>query len=448
MSIAGRFETGPERMDIETLGHAGLLIRDAAGDPVLFTDPWVTGSCYWRSWWLQSYPSKALVDELAHVKFCFITHEHPDHFHTASIRLLGTGIHFLSPDLPQEHIARYLSGQGYTASVVPAFRWKAIHRDVRILSIPLFNDDSVLLVDTPDAVIVNLNDAKPRARQLRQLCRWLDAALPSKTRILLSSYSPASIVNSFTRDAQRVSLREKSDYVRYVGNNCRLLKIDHFMPFASQVIFRRSDSAWANDFKVTFDDLQTQWSAGRTRLLPPYSRMNLRDGSYTFVPPEHYNHEDQPVLAKVQAQQALDALVSFDAGDIDRLRRKLNSSRWILALLFPRGIGFTLENAQLHYSPWSGTLLRGAATGDFALRVPAQAFKEALQHGHFGDLGITMFTMVMLNSNIHPRRVYLFFIVMTLHDYGHTATFRNWLTWLRHSIKIQRWRIPGIAQAG
>ena len=435
-------------MDIETLGHAGLLIRDDAGHPVLFTDPWITGSCYWRSWWLQSYPREALVEELTRVTFCFITHEHPDHFHTASIRLLGKGIHFLSPDLPQEHIARYLSGQGYTASVVPAFRWKAIHRDVRILSIPLFNDDSVLLIDTPAAVIVNLNDAKPRARQLGQLCRWLDSAVPGKTRILLSSYSPASIANSFMRNAQRVSLREKADYVRYVGRNCRLLKIDHFMPFASQAIYKRSDSVWANEFKVTFDDLETHWSGGRTRLLPPFARMNLLNGSYTSVPPECYNHDDQPVVRKVQAQQALDALVSFDNEDVDRLRRKLNYCRWLLALLFPRGIGFMLEDTELHYSPWSGTLSRGAATGDFALRVPAQAFKDALEYGHFGDLGTTMFTMVMLNSNIHPRRVYLFFMVITLHDYGHTATLRNWLKWLRHTIRIQRWRIPGIAQAG
>ena len=448
MSTVAPFAIGTERMDIETLGHAGLLIRDDGGDPVLFTDPWITGSCYWRSWWLQSYPSQATVEELRRVTFCFVTHEHPDHFHTASIRLLGKTIHFLSPDLPQEHIAGYLAGQGFTAAVIPAFRWRTIHPQVRILSIPLFNDDSVLLVDTPDAIIVNLNDAKPYSRQLRQLCTWLDEALPGKTRILLSSYSPASIANSFMRNAQRVSLRGKADYVRYVSRNCRLMKIDHFMPFASQAIFKRSDSAWANDFKVTFSDLETHWSGGRTRLLPPFSRMDLKTGAYTCVPPERYNHDDQLALRKAQAQEALDPLVRFDDEDVARLGRKLNYCRWVLAMLFPRGIGFTLENTQLHYSPWTGTLSRGAATGDFALRVPAQAFKEALEHGHFGDLGTTMFTMVMLNGNIHPRRVYLFFMVITLHDYGHTATLRNWCKWLRHVIRVQQWRIPEITQAG
>jgi hypothetical protein len=55
-----------------------------------------------------------------------------------------------------------------------------------------------------------------------------------------------------------------------------------------------------------------------------------------------------------------------------------------------------------------------------------------------------MFTMVMLNGAIDPRRVYLFFLAMTMHDYGHTATWRNWVKWMRHAIRVERWRIPGV----
>jgi hypothetical protein len=429
-------------MNVETLGHAGLLIRDDSGKPVLFTDPWITGSCYWRSWWLQHYPGPEQINELKRVAFCFITHEHPDHFHTASIRLLGRGTHYLCPDLPQEHIAGYLAQQGHQVSVVPAFQWKTIHPDVRILSIPMFNDDSVLLVDTPAAVVINMNDAKPRAAQLRHLGRWLDAEMPGKTRVLASSYSPASIVNSFIRDSRRVSLRERADYVHYIGRNCDLLKADFYLPFASQVIFKRSDSAWANDFKVTYADLEAHWSATATKLLPPYTRMNLRDHTYTFVPPEHYRHDDGAAIEKVRAQEALDAAARFDDADLDRLERKLNHGRWLFAMLFPRGIGFALEDGTLHYSPWSGKLTRGSRSGDITMHVPAQAFRDALEYGHFGDLGTTMFTIIKLNGSLHPRRVYLFFMVMSLNDYGHTKTLGNWLKWLKHALTIQRWHIP------
>ena len=59
------------------------------------------------------------MQELKSVPYCFITHEHPDHFHTASIRQLGKDTRYLSPEFPQGHITPYLSAQGHRADVVP-----------------------------------------------------------------------------------------------------------------------------------------------------------------------------------------------------------------------------------------------------------------------------------------------------------------------------------------
>lgn len=431
-------------MELETLGHASLLIRDDGGAPVLLTDPWLTGSCYWRSWWLQNYPDQHLLNDVNRVPYCFITHEHPDHFHTASIRTLNRDTLFLAPALPEEHIGTYLAAHGCRAEVVPPLEWKTLRPGVRILSIPLFNDDSALLVDTPTAFIINLNDSKPRRQQLRQLRRALDALVPAKTRILLSSYSPASIVNSFTRNAERVSLRDKRDYVEYICGNCATLRADFYMPFASQVIYRRSDSAWANDFKVTYDDLRAHWRATAT-LLPPFVRMNLDDRSFTFVPPERYNPRAVEASAKVQAQEAAEAGVEFTAADVEHLRRKLNVCRWFIALFFPRGVGFRLDRQALRYSPWSGTVVEGTTGGDIVFNVPTRAFKDAVEYGHFGDLGITMFTMVALNGNIHPRRVYLFFMIITMNDYQHTVSLRKFGAWLKSTLKVQSWNLPAPA---
>ena len=98
----------------------------------------------------------------------------------------------------------------------------------------------------------------------------------------------------------------------------------------------------------------------------------------------------------------------------------------------------------MYYNPWSGKITEGIAKGNFILKIPARAFKDAIEFGHFGDLGITMFTMIILNSDIHPRRVYLFFIIITFHDYGHTVTIGNFLKWLKNTVDIQNWKIPTI----
>jgi hypothetical protein len=379
---------------------------------------------------------------LKRVRYCFITHEHPDHFHTASIRVLGKAIQYLSPEFPEEHISAYLNAQGFRAEVVRPFEWRTLHPDLRVLSIPLFNDDSVLLLETPQAFIINLNDSKPRRGQLLQLRRYLDEVARGKTRILLSSYSPASIVNSFMRDGARVNLRMKQDYVHFVSDNCDLLEIDYFMPFASQVVYRRTDSEWANEFKVTFDDLKANWRARRTVLLPPFCRVDLRDNSYTFEPPAAYRGDIEAARPKVEAQQALDAATELDAADSLKLARKLNRSRWFLAPLFPRGLGFRLDSKELHYSPWTGRIEEGRSDGTVTFNVPTGAFKDVIAFDHFGDLGITMFTIVVLNRKVDPRWVYVFIFLMTLHDYGHTVSFRSFQRWIAKSLQVHRWTIP------
>ena len=170
-----------------------------------------------------------------------------------------------------------------------------------------------------------------------------------------------------------------------------------------------------------------------TRTASPFTRLDFADGSYSCVPPEQYCA--RMLDSRMCNQEALDSPVDATP-DVARCRPAQPAGD---PRRFPRGSGSNWRLAAC------GTTRRvpGArrASGDFVSGF-AQAFKDAVAHGHFGDLGTTMFTMVVLNSRIHPRRVYLFFLVMTLHDYGHTASLRNWFTWLGHAARNQSWRIP------
>jgi L-ascorbate metabolism protein UlaG (beta-lactamase superfamily) len=95
-------------MYLQTIGHASILIRDMNHCPILLTDPWLVGSNYWRSWWMQNYPDKNLRDKLQKVPTVYITHEHPDHFHMPSIRTLGNTPQYFFPDLPETGFISYL----------------------------------------------------------------------------------------------------------------------------------------------------------------------------------------------------------------------------------------------------------------------------------------------------------------------------------------------------
>lgn len=429
-------------MKLQTIGHACMALYDDAGKPLLLTDPWLVGSTYWRSWWLQSYPDAAQLERLSQSPYAYITHEHMDHFHPPSIRKLGKGPTYLSPALPQEQISVFLTEQGFNAKAVAPLTWHQLHADVAVLSIPLPNDDSVLLVQTPKAFIINMNDAKPMGYQIRRIREYIDAHVQGRKVIFLSSYSPASPVNSFRKDSQIVSMRDKKDYVKRVSELSDVLGADYYMPFASQVIFYRTDSVWANAYKVTVNDLLENWSAKKTQLCHPYSTIDMDTWEVTHLPEADYVRDEETIQRKVAAQEEVEKQAEFSDQDVEDLRKKLGFSRVLLPLLFRKGIGFMLDQRSLTYKPWGRKIVDGIQNPSFSLMMPNQALKDVLYTGHFADLGITMFTLIILNGKTNPKMVYVFFLLISLHDYRHTWSLKNFWKWFKTSLRLNRWRIP------
>ncbi|HQV00262.1 MAG TPA: hypothetical protein PLO59_03825, partial [Bacteroidia bacterium] len=347
----------------------------------------------------------------------------------------------ISPGLPKEKIASYLNSLQFKSASLTPLTWYNLDDGISVLSIPLYNDDSCLLIDTPQAFIVNLNDSKPTQAQLKKLRGYMNEAVNKKI-IVLSSYSPASIVNSFRKNSEYVSIKDKNDYIVYINQLVSTLQADYFIPFASQVIFYRPDSAWANQYKVTYDDMEKGWTAPKTKLLHPYSCIDLNTFDVTYVAPENYNHNSADIKEKVSNYLESVASVTLDEADEKALEKKLRHHRFILAPLFPRGIGFHIDNQDYYFNTWKGRLTRGKQNSSFALQVPAQAMKDAVTYGHFGDLGITMFTLVILNRSNNPKLIYIFFILLTLHDYGHTVSFKNFYNWIKSAFKNYNWNIP------
>ena len=424
-------------LHLRTLGHAcAALYRDGEA-PLLATDPWLLGSVYWRSWWLQHYPSAEEIDWVAKSPAIYITHEHPDHFHMPTIRRLGPSPVYLFPALAERGYLDYMRQRGYCAEIVVPLRWRAIAAGVSILSIPIWCDDSVLLVDTPTALILNLNDAKPLPPVVRAIRRVADRI--GKPRVLLCSYSPASVVNSFLDESGIVSLKPARHYVDYVCRLCDTLAADFYMPFASQAEFHRDDSCWANRYRTTYQHLQQHWRSD-TRLLPPYTDIDLADFTYRSTPPEQYRPLTPARLAVLTAERAAaEEGTEISAADIAGLQRKLNVFRWLLWLIFPRGFAFALGEHHLRYDGLRGRLCDADAAsggcGDFVVSVPKLTMKEAIRNNHLTDLGITMFVRIRLLRRLDPRKVYALFVLFQFDDYGHLRSVASLLRWVGLAIR-------------
>jgi hypothetical protein len=203
------------------------------------------------------------------------------------------------------------------------------------MSLPQWSNDSVLLVDTPSAFIVNLNDAKPLGGLLDDIARLRTEI--GKPCIVLRSHSPAGPFFNYFEENERIPCREPEDYVRMTQGVCAHLRADLFLPFASQVVYRRSDSEWANGYRVGFDLLQAGWGIA-TRLCPPFSTVDLETLSLSAEPPAEWRgafHDGQRAL--VAREEARNGEAALTDEDIAALKAVLARQRWLLAAVL-RGL--------------------------------------------------------------------------------------------------------------
>ena len=182
--------------ELKTIGHATLLVLED-DEPLIATDSWLVGSTYWRSWWLERYPTEEEFELVRRTGHLYLTHSHPDHFHWPSLRQLGPRP-ILHARFPRFDAAEFLNEHGFRPRTLEPWQWYAINECVRIASIPVPIDDSVLVIDTPDATVVNLNDSMPRLSLVRYLRRRL--LTQGKPVVALKSYSPASVAVSMFRN--------------------------------------------------------------------------------------------------------------------------------------------------------------------------------------------------------------------------------------------------------
>ena len=120
-------------MKFQILSHAGLMVEKDGIQ--LLNDPWIKGSCYWRSWW--SYPpvSEELINSLK-PNFIYLTHTHWDHFQAVSLRLFPKNTPIIVPLASNGRILRDLKHLGFD-EVIPLRHGESLKLGPDLLSLLL-----------------------------------------------------------------------------------------------------------------------------------------------------------------------------------------------------------------------------------------------------------------------------------------------------------------------
>ena len=155
-------------MEFRILSHAAMWVR--CGGTSVVIDPWLVGSCYWRSWW--NFP-RAVFDEreMAAVDAVVLSHQHWDHWHGPSLRKLFAGKPVLIPDEPALRSGRDLRAIGFRdVRRVPHGRTVEIGAlRITLYQFGRYVNDSAIVVEGDGVTLLNANDAKIAGWPLRHL---------------------------------------------------------------------------------------------------------------------------------------------------------------------------------------------------------------------------------------------------------------------------------------
>lgn len=234
-------------MKFTILSHAGLLVEDK-GRSILF-DPWLIGSCYWRSWW--NFP-EIEREFLVSVKpdYIYLTHLHWDHFHSPSLRLFDANTKFLVPKIPGTRMVRDLrSIKRKNITEIPhggKFElWEGC--SLHSFQFGLFAADTAAVITDGETTLLNANDCKIFGLPLGHIKNRF-----SQIDFVFRSHSSATPVPYCIKDykSEYADFRTQQDYIDEFTSFAHAMNARYAIPFASNHCFLHRETRKFNNTGV------------------------------------------------------------------------------------------------------------------------------------------------------------------------------------------------------
>ena len=140
----------------ETIGNATIICHD--DKPILATDPWLTGSAYFGSWGLPYNIPEELWENLKKCEYIWLSHGHPDHISVESLDKLRDKKILLANHVGNR-LQNDLTKLGFNVSSLEERKWIQLTKNLHILTISDYFQDSILLINLNGRLLVNINDA-------------------------------------------------------------------------------------------------------------------------------------------------------------------------------------------------------------------------------------------------------------------------------------------------
>ena len=408
------------RFGFETLGNATLAFHDH-GRPVLATDPWLMGTCYFGSWGLDR---PLTADELALVQsseYLWISHGHPDHFHVPSLALLRPDQKILLPDHYSSDIKNYLIKRGFAVEVLAYKTWKQLSPGIRVMCLDNENQDAILLIEAGDSLVVDLNDS-PLCGEERFIRNLVSRYDKKKTYAAALCSNDADMFNLVDADGNRTidpPEQRKPGMVWALARIVESLGVGSYVSSASQHIYVRQDALWANPYRVGWSDVVRYWSRPAIPIIEPFVKVNLDTGAYERKHPSQTSDESQ--ITAVNADD--DWTVPLTAKEWATLAAFFKSISILRPYLDYLDFPVATETRRI----WIDTMAEArdpANLRGIVFHAPAQSLMSAVKLGYFDAILIGNYmTTELRNVALYPHVTP---IIAKLAGASGVKTFRQW----------------------
>lgn len=270
-----------ERMEFKILGHACLLVKSKTHSIII--DPWLLGSCYWRSWW--NFPGAVFDEaELSQVDAVIISHVHWDHWHGPTLKRFFKGKRVIVPDEPSLRSRNDLRAIGFKQ--VDAIRHaKTVSvGDIEITmhQFGLFLNDAAIVIRSGGITLLNANDAKIAGWSLEALVKQhgpIDFAFRSHSSANARvNYKIANQDDSSIAD-------DREHYFRSFRLFMNAVSPKYAIPFASNHCHLHADTLQFNSYvsnplelRTYCDRLKHEISDWQLQVMLPGSTWSTRGG--------------------------------------------------------------------------------------------------------------------------------------------------------------------------
>jgi UDP-MurNAc hydroxylase len=445
-------------MRFVVLSHAGLAVEHKGVRVVC--DPWLIGSCYWRSWWNFPEPDPALVQNLA-PQYIYLTHLHWDHFHGPSLKkLFDPKTTVIVPKVPTRRMIDDLRWLGFHHIIEVShgerfqlgedFELRSYQFGLGVDSAPVFSGGGYTLF--------NCNDCKLFGLPLKQVLRDYP-----KLDFIFRSHSSASPVPFCVEDHEKLLPQNDGSYdsADQFARCAIHTGARYAIPFASNHCFLHPETRHFNATATTPDLAKRRYATIAAEsgvdtecvVMPPGSSWSDTGGfslvQFDFSQREAYvDNMGRRNAAKLAARLDLEARTAGDFAAFESyFKAFFRSIPWIIRRFKLPAVVFRVIDAG-GAQHWLVDARKGMVS--IVGSVPPDTVVYEVHASVLNDCAkLKMFSVWTASKRIKIRlpsadalsRINLWFTLFDLYETDLLPMARNF-TWRALGVRMRRWREP------